>query len=189
MKLRMNRPVPLLTAAAVCTLTLLSSACSTTPKASDQASFIADSNSALTWFKSNVPGLDNQLANSGGYIVFPNMGQWGILFGGGQHGNGYVVDPDGNQVGWAAINTGSVGLQAGVRGFKMLMVFEDQWTFDKFIAGNLTGSASGVAVAGDSGDSGLSSFEDGVAVYQGASTGLIAGVNIGLNYVDYEPLD
>ncbi len=52
----------------------------------------------------------------------------------------------------------------------------------------LTGSVGGVAVAGEAGGSTKTSFTDGVAVYQGASTGLMAGVNIGLNLIQYEPL-
>ncbi|MHC4101088.1 MAG: hypothetical protein ACYSW1_09455 [Planctomycetota bacterium] len=40
--------------------------------------------------------------------------------------------PDGTQIGWAAINTPSIGLQAGVRGFKMLLVLEDEATLNQF---------------------------------------------------------
>ena len=52
----------------------------------------------------------------------------------------------------------------------------------------LTGSVSGVAVAGQSGSSGTAPFKDGVAAYQGANEGLMAGVNVGLNYIRYQPL-
>ncbi|MHC5006415.1 MAG: YSC84-related protein [Planctomycetota bacterium] len=97
--------------------------------------------------------------------------------------------PDGTQIGWAAINTPSIGLQAGVRGFKMLLVLEDEATLNQFRADQLSGSVSGVVVVGEAGDSGRAPFDDGVAVYQGASTGLMAGVNIGLEYIRYKPLD
>ena len=37
--------------------------------------------------------------------------------------------------------------------------------------------------------SGTAPFQHGVALYQGANKGLMAGVNIGLDYMRYEPLD
>jgi hypothetical protein len=70
----------------------------------------------------------------------------------------------------------------------MLMVLKDKATLDQFTKNKLSGSVSGVVLVGESGDSAKAPFENGVAVYQGASTGLMAGVNIGLNYISYKPL-
>lgn len=169
--------------------TLLSIAgCSTAPKAEDQGALVADAEAAVQWFERSVPGLRGQLDRSAGYIIFPGVGQWGILIGGGKFGRGMVCAANGDQVGWSSINTGSIGLQAGVQGFKMLVVFQDWATFNEFKQGDLAGSASGVAVVGGSGLSGTAPFRDGVAVYQGANSGLMAGVNIGLDYMRFEPL-
>ncbi len=129
-----------------------------------------------------------QLNHSEAYIIYPSVGQWGLLITGGQFGRGMLNRPDDSQIGWAAINTGSLGLQAGVRGFKMLVVIQDKATLELFKKNELTGSVAGVAVAGDHGDSASAPFTNGVAVYQGASTGLIAGVNIGLDYMRYKDL-
>lgn len=175
-------------ASALLVATLLA-ACSTAPKSEDRADFMAESRAATAWFERNVPGLRQQINDSAGYIVFPSVGQWGIIFGGGQFGRGTVNRPGGSQVGWAALNTGSFGLQAGVRGFKMLVVIKDEETLEKFRQNKLAGSVSGVVVVSESGTSGTTQFDNGVAIYQGASAGLMAGVNVGLDYLRYKPLD
>ncbi|MCP3905973.1 MAG: hypothetical protein GY715_20300 [Planctomycetes bacterium] len=164
------------------------SGCSTAPPASDRASFYKEARAAKAWFQNNVSGLDRQIDRSGGYIIFPGIAQYGILFGGGRFGRGMVCRADGTQVGWAAINTASIGLQAGVQGFKMLMVFENEAVLRRFKEGKLTGSFTGVAVGIEAGGSGSASFTDGVAMYQGANTGLMAGVNVGGDLIRYAPL-
>ena len=52
----------------------------------------------------------------------------------------------------------------------------------------MSGSISGVVVVGRSGESAKAPFENGVAIYQGASKGLMAGVNIGLDYMRFQSL-
>jgi hypothetical protein len=94
------------------------SGCSTTPKAEDRETFSSEARAATKWFERNVSGLREQIDGAAGYIVFPGVAQWGIIFGGGDFGRGMLCRPDGTQIGWAAINTPSIGLQAGVRGFK-----------------------------------------------------------------------
>ncbi len=181
----MKSPLLLASICAVASFTM--SGCSTAPKSSDQAAFRAESDAALSWFTSRVPGLRSQIANSAGYAIFPEVGQWGIIFGGGKFGRGLVAEEGGRQIGWGAVNTGSVGLQAGVQGFKMLLVFQDDATFNQFQANKLTGSVGGVAVIADSGAATTASFTNGVATYEGAQTGLMAGVNIALDYVRFVP--
>ena len=143
----------------------------------------------MAWFENHVVGLDEQIDGAAGYIIFPKVGQFGIIFGGGQFGRGMLNNSDGSQIGWAAINTGSIGLQAGVQGFKMLIVIEDKYTLAKFMDNQMDGAVGAVAVAGDAGGSARAPFEHGLAVYQGANSGLMAGVNIGLDYISYKPLD
>jgi lipid-binding SYLF domain-containing protein len=163
--------------------------CSTAPKSGDQVSFRQESAAAKEWFERNTPGLRKQIDNSAAYIVFPSVGQWGIVFTGGQFGRGMVSRPGGQQEGWGAINTGSLGLQAGVRGFKMLMVIQDEATLNRLKENKLTGSVSGVVVVAETGSSATAAFENGVAVYQGAGSGLMAGVNIGLEYLRFKSIE
>ena len=95
-------------------------------------------------------------------------------------------DNGNNQIGWAYLNTLSAGLQAGAQGFKMLVVFQDAGTLNRFQQNKLTGNVGATIVAADSGNAGSASFTDGVAVYQGAQTGLMAGASVGLDYMRYE---
>jgi len=170
------------------TVAVLAMGCATEPEKQHQPSFVNESLAAVDWFENRTPGLRDQIDSSAAYIIYPNVSQWGIIISGGKFGRGMVNRPDGAQIGWAAINVGSVGLQAGVRGFKLLVVLKDEDTLKKFQQNKLTGSVSGVVVAADTGASGKASFTNGVAVYEGASTGLMAGVNIGLDYMRYTPL-
>ncbi len=162
--------------------------CSTAPKVENRAEFLDRASSSKSWFERSVYGLRDQIRDSAGYVIFPNVTQYGILFGGGTMGRGALYRPDGSQIGWAAINTGSIGLQAGVQGFRMIMVLEDDAVLRKFMANQLDGQVSGVVVLG-AGGSAKAPFRRGVACYQGANKGLMAGMNIGLDYIRYKPLD
>ena len=151
--------------------------------------FLSNARETVVWFEDNVRGLREQIRNSAGYIVFPSTLQYGTGFGGGKFGRGMVAAANGTQIGWSGINTGSLGLQAGIQGFKMLVVFQNDATPNKFKANRLSGAANGVAVLADVGGSGAVPFENGVAVYQGANVGLMVGVNVGLDLVRFETLD
>ncbi len=172
----------LLVASVVC----LSPGCSTAPKQRDQATVVADSLSATRWFRNNVRGLGAQLDNSAGFTCYPGIGQYGTLIGGGKFGRGVVYDSNHRQVGWGYINVVSAGLQVGVQGYKMLVVFEDAATLRRFQENKLTGNVSATVVAVEAGAVGTASFTDGVAVYQGGQTGLMAGASVGLDYMRFE---
>jgi phospholipase/lecithinase/hemolysin len=142
--------------------------CSVVPKEANRASFVQEAHDGLAYFKENVSNLDGQIAQSAGYAVFT---------------------PNGTQIGWAAVNNFNVGLQAGGQGKKILIVFADAAVLKKFQDGLLTGSASGLAVAGESGSSGTAPFQNGLAVYVGAQKGLMAGGMIGMENFRYRPLE
>ena len=165
------------------------SGCSTAPKAKDQAGFLDKAKSTTEWFQASVPGLSKQIDQSAGFVIFPDVAKWGILYGGGTFGRGALCAADGTQIGWAALNTGSIGLQAGIEGFRMLMVIQDKATLTKFKANQLSGSVSATIVAVDKGASGSAPFQNGLAVYEGANKGLMAGMNIGLDFVRYQPMN
>lgn len=162
-------------------------ACSTAPEgATDRDMLLSDARTIKYWFTRHVAGLDAQIDDSAGYIVFPDVAQWGVVFFGGTWSRGAVMDSNDDFLGWASIKEGSVGLQAGVQGFRMLFVLEDKATLDDFKASKWTGSVSAMAVAAEAGGSSIDSFTEGVAAYQGANHGLMAGVRIGLEYVRFE---
>ena len=175
----------LLVASVLC----LSPGCSTAPKQRDQAKVIADSRSATQWFRNNVRGLSAQLDNSAGYASYPGIGRYGLLITGGKMGRGVVYDSNHRQVGWAYINVVSAGLQVGVQGYKMLVVFEDPATMRRFQQNKLTGNVGVTIVALTAGGAGAASFTDGVVIYEGDQAGLMAGVSVGLDYMRYEAVD
>jgi hypothetical protein len=70
----------------------------------------------------------------------------------------------------------------------MLVIFENDATLQKFEANQLTGSVSAIAVVADTGGNATTKFDNGVCVYQGANGGLMAGVNMALDYMRYKPL-
>jgi lipid-binding SYLF domain-containing protein len=162
--------------------------CSVAPSVDDRQAFVVEARDGLGYFETNVNGLRDQINRSAGYAVFPGAGQWGIIFTGGSFGRGAVFTPSGTQIGWAAENQFNVGLQAGGQGKKILIVFADQPTLDKFKKGFLTGKVEGLAVAADKGTTGTASFQDGVAVYVGAQKGLMAGGMIGMENFQYREL-
>jgi lipid-binding SYLF domain-containing protein len=167
-------------------LAAMFSGCATAPDEVDRDTFLVRAKSTTQWFKDNVAGLEGQIAGSAGYIIFPDVAQWGILIGGGSWGRGAVFRASGEQIGWSAINRGSVGLQAGVQGFRMLIVLQNESVLSEFKANKWTGSVNATAVAAEAGTAGKASFTNGVAVYQGAQTGLMAGVNVGLERIRFE---
>ena len=171
---------------AVIAASLLATGCSTAPTQRNQATVVADSRSATQWFRNNVRGLSAQLDNSAGYISYPGVGRYGLLIGGGKFGRGVVYDSNHRQVGWAYINMVSAGLQVGVQGYKMLVVFEDAATMRRFQQNKLTGNVGVTIVAARAGGAGTASFTDGVAIYEGDQVGLMAGVSVGLEYMRFE---
>jgi lipid-binding SYLF domain-containing protein len=166
----------------------LLSACNVAPKTDDRESFVMEAREGLQYFDRHVTGLRDQIRRSAGYAVFPGAGQWGIIFTGGSFGRGAVFTPEGTQIGWAAENQFNVGLQAGGQGKKILLVFADRDTLEKFKQGLLTGKVEGMAVAADKGTTGTSSFENGVAVYVGQQKGLMAGGMVGMENFRYRAL-
>ena len=173
---------------AVIAASVLAAGCSTAPQRVNQPKFASDSAAATQWFEGHVPGLKQQIDNSAAYIIYPSVIQYGILISGGKSGRGMLNRPNGKQIGWAAINNASLGLQAGIQGFKMLVVFKNEETLNRFMKNRLSGSVSAVVVVVDDGMSAKAPFENGVAIYEGASRGLMAGINIGLDYMRYQPL-
>ena len=170
-------------------LVVIPAGCSTVPKEENQSKLIDDSRTAVDWFVENVSGLQRQLNQSAGYIIYPGIGQYGIIITGGKFGRGVVYNSNNQQVGWAKINSASAGLQAGAQGFKMLVVFEDSQTMERFEQNKLTGDVGATIVAINAGGAGAASFTDGVAVYQGALSGLMAGASVGLDYMQFASLD
>lgn len=68
----------------------------TVPKAENKSEVLFEAASATTWFKNSVYGLQKQIDDSAGYVIFPDVVQWGFLMGGGEYGRGVLYSPDGS---------------------------------------------------------------------------------------------
>jgi lipid-binding SYLF domain-containing protein len=163
-------------------------ACNVAPKAENRESFATETSAAKKWFASNVKAFDRQIDSCGGYIIFPSVGQAGVGFFGGTFGRGAVFNGSGKQVGWAALGSGSVGLQIGAQGYKMAMILQDEATMRRFQNGKWTGDVSATAVAANEGAAADAQFTDGVIVYVGDQAGLMAGISVALANVRYKNL-
>ena len=162
--------------------------CNTAPKYANRKSFALEAKAAEAWFEENVTGFREQVGKSGGYIVFPDIGEWGIIFVGGTFGRGAVFSADGTQTGWAAINRTALGVTLGVQGQKMAIVLENEDTMRKFKDGSWSGDIAATVVAAEAGTAASKQFDHGVAVYVGDQSGLMAGVSIALSRVRYKSL-
>lgn len=158
----------------------------TPPKEEDRAGLLSESADLRNEFEAAVPGLNNQIAQSAAYVVFPDVGQAGFIVGG-QGGRGAVYRPSGQHIGWATLSTANIGLQAGVQNYSMLMLFQDEAAVSRFRDNQLSGNANSVAVAGDAGGSAMSKFDNGVAAYHKTRGGLMAGLQFGLDSIKYSP--
>jgi lipid-binding SYLF domain-containing protein len=162
--------------------------CNTAPKYANRQSFALEAKAAEGWFDENVSGFREQIRGSGGYIIFPDVGEWGVVFVGGTFGRGGVYDADGTQIGWAAINRTGVGLTLGAQGQKIAIVLKDEETMRKFKQGTWSGDVAATVVAAQEGAAAAKQFKEGVVVYVGDQAGLMAGLSIALSHVRYKSL-
>lgn|GEM_PF-540888 len=162
--------------------------CNTAPKYESRASFALEAKAAEKWFEQNVSGFREQIDKSGGYIIFPDAGEWGIIFVGGSFGRGGAYSPSGEQLGWAAINRTALGVTVGAQGQKIAMVLENEEVMRKFKEGTWSGDIAATVVAAQAGTAASKQFKDGVIVYVGDQAGLMFGVSIALSHVRYKSL-
>ena len=167
---------------------VLATGCNTAPKYANRQSFALEAKAAENWFDENVSGFRDQIRDSGGYIVFPDVGEWGIVFVGGTIGRGGVYSADGTQIGWAAINRTGVGLTLGAQGQKVAIVLKDEETMRKFKQGTWSGDVAATVVAAQEGAAAAKQFKEGVVIYVGDQAGLMAGVSVALSHVRYKSL-
>lgn len=88
------------------------------------------------------------------------------------------------------VGAAGVGVGAGLENYKLVMLFEDEQTYDEFVAGQWDGSISAQAAAGDEGAATEEQFVDGIRVYRLTDAGLIAQVDVsGMRFWPSEELN
>ena len=122
-----------------------------------------------------------------GYAVFPTITRVGIGFGG-AYGKGIVVVND-EVIGRASYKQFSSGIQAGAKGFGMIIFFRDDAALKEFQAQKtqFTGQA-GIAVLNVSYD-GTPAYNEGVAIFVVPKIGLMGEFTYSGAWFRYWPLD
>lgn len=113
-----------------------------------------------------------------GYAVFDTTKGGLIVTGIG--GTGVALPKGGamDQAVFMHVGGAGIGLSAGLSNYKLVLIIEDQQTFDKFTHGAWNASASASAAAGESGASSESQFVEGVRAFRVMGGGLMATADV-----------
>lgn len=160
-------------------------ACATAPNTVvDRSDLKRDANSALSLARSGHNSFDSIILAAPGFAVFPSVGKGGAVAGG-AYGRG-IVYKNGTQIGYTDLSQATIGFQLGGQRYTEILVFESANALDRFRQGNYQFSSQATAVALQSGEGTNARFEDGVAVFTMAETGLMFEAAVGGQKFSYE---
>lgn len=131
--------------------------------------------------------LQKLFDSSAGYVVFPNIGKAGFVFGG-AHGKGLVYE-DGRLVGIAAMTQATVGAQIGGQVYREVIFFETRDALLTFKQSRVELSAQATAVAAAEGAAADARYSEGVIIYTDPIKGLMAEASVGGQKFRFTPLD
>lgn len=118
------------------------------------------------------PDASALLDQAYGTAVFDSTKAGLIVTGAG--GTGVAQRKDGADPVFMHMGSGGIGLGAGVDNYKLVMLFENEETYDKFVEGGWSVGGTAQAAAGRDGTAAVATFRNGVAVYHLSDKGLIA---------------
>ena len=156
----------------------------------DDQRVIADAEKAKTKLQKTNYGLDQFFENASGYVVFPNVGEGGLIVGGAS-GNGVLYEK-GKAMGMADLKKLDVGLQAGGQSSTEIIFFETEEALNEFKQGDFELSAEATAVALEKGVAAKANYDDGVVVFAKPKKGLMADLSVGgqkFKYTDMELIE
>ena len=119
-----------------------------------------------------------------GYVVFPNIGKFGIGIGGAR-GSGEVFK-DHNVIGSATLTQLSVGFQLGAQAFSQIIFFQSKNDLNRFTEGNFEFDASASAALVTEGANASADYSNGVAVFTFSKGGLMYEASIGGQKFSYQ---
>jgi lipid-binding SYLF domain-containing protein len=161
--------------------------CASAPQArGEQTNLIERADATIESMKAQDPSLHAVLQQSAGYVVFPAVGEGGFLVGA-QQGVGVVYQ--GNRaIGFAEMMQASFGAQAGGRAFSELIVLRTPQALERLKAGQLELTADAQATALDMGVAESASMQGDTAVFVDNESGFMAGVSVGGQRIEFEPM-
>jgi lipid-binding SYLF domain-containing protein len=155
-------------------------------QALDQKKLRDDVQIAVESFQAADSGLKKLFTNAAGYVVFPNVGKGGFVFGG-AHGNGLAFEK-GKLIGQASLSQITVGAQIGGQEFAEVIFFETTNALGRFKESNLQMSVQVSAVAAAEGVSANAKYVEGVLVFTRVKQGLMAEASVGGQKFTFKPL-
>jgi lipid-binding SYLF domain-containing protein len=111
-----------------------------------------------------------------GHAVFDTTKGGFIVTGAG--GTGVAMRRNGSSPVYMHMGAGGVGLGAGLENYKLVILFENEDVYKRFIDGEWSAGASAQAAAGRDGAAVVGKFNNGVAVYHLTDKGLIAQADV-----------
>jgi lipid-binding SYLF domain-containing protein len=123
-----------------------------------------------------------------GYAVFDNLKiSFGITGGGGV---GVAIEKGSSRKTYMKMATGGLNLGLGGQTYQVVLLFQDETTFDDFVEKGWQAEAGANAVAGKKGANAEASFTHGLAVYQLTSAGAMLQADItGTKYWKHKKLN
>jgi len=128
-----------------------------------------------TLHQKNVNAADLLDKAYGGAVFDTTKGGF-IVTGAG--GTGVATRKLGGEPVYMHVGEGGVGLGAGLENYRLVILFEDKDTYDKFIEGAWSAGVSAQAAGGREGAAVVGKFVNGVAVYHLSNKGVIAQVDV-----------
>ena len=116
------------------------------------------------------------ISSAYGQAVFDTTKGGFIVTGAG--GTGVATRKNGGDPVFMHLGAGGVGLGAGLENYKLIVLFENEDTYERFIDGAWTAGASAQAAAGRDGNALVAKFVNGVAVYHVTDKGVIAQADV-----------
>jgi len=135
---------------------------------------------AIKQFKLKVKGGDKFLSKVKGYLVIPSVIKGGFVFGA-EYGEG-ALRVEGTTRHYYSMTSASVGYQAGVQVYSIILAFISQTSLDNFIKSNgwEAGVDGSIAVSewGKGKNISTISYEKPIVAFIFGQKGLMAGVSI-----------
>lgn len=119
---------------------------------------------------------EDLLDSAYGHAVFDTTKGGFIVTGAG--GTGVAMRKNGRDPVYMHMGAGGVGLGAGLENYKLVILFENEDVYERFVDGQWTAGTSAQAAAGRDGAAAVGKFNNGVAVYHLTDKGLIAQADV-----------
>lgn len=152
------------------------------PDELDAKGLAAKRQEILDMSKSTIDSLrkdDNAaklISSAYGTAVFDTTKGGFIVTGAG--GTGVAMRKSGGDPVYMHLGAGGIGLGAGLENYKLVVLFENEDTYKRFIDGAWSAGASAQAAAGRDGAAAVAKFVNGVAVYHLTDKGVIAQADV-----------